>query len=238
MDFLDLSTFPVNAFQIDPHSMSGMFGATAGPMNEDALGNDSLRPGQHATGHVVPDLSDSWHTYSGCGMVQADLWNKIPPPESIEPEHNPSRAENALAGSQERPRSILNLLSLEDILAMEDHGHVAQVRLADVEELSSFVAKEGDLRTWVRYPHCRALLNNPQVINAFVQLYFEHFHPTLPLLHRATFTPSEGPPLLTLAVATIGSRFSKIPQAHTLSTAMGEVLRKAVDNLVDHRTPC
>ncbi|KAB8261641.1 fungal-specific transcription factor domain-containing protein [Aspergillus pseudonomiae] len=231
MDFLDYSMFPVSDLQFDPDGISELQGTAAGQVNEHVPANHFLRCVGHPTGPALPDPSDSWHTYSGSGMVQENLWNKSRSPEAIEPDHCPNRADTSRKGSQGHSRSVLNLLSLGNILAMEDHGHVAKVQPNQVEELSSFI-KGQHPRTSVYPSCCRELLENPQVINAFVQLYFEHFHSTLPLLHRSTFNVSEVPPLLLLAVATIGSRFSKISQAHTLSTVMGEILRKAIDNIV------
>ncbi|RAK82212.1 uncharacterized protein BO72DRAFT_367960 [Aspergillus fijiensis CBS 313.89] len=43
-----------------------------------------------------------------------------------------------------------------------------------------------------------------------VKNYFEHFHPSLPLLHRPTFTVSSAPKLLLKAVTVIGSLCSKV----------------------------
>ncbi|CAG8940269.1 unnamed protein product [Penicillium salamii] len=42
----------------------------------------------------------------------------------------------------------------------------------------------------------------------YVKQYFEHFHPSFPLLHRPTFTMSSAPKLLLKAVNAIGSLFS------------------------------
>lgn len=44
-----------------------------------------------------------------------------------------------------------------------------------------------------------------------VKYYFEHFHPSLPLLHRPTFTVSSAPKLLLNAVSLIGSLYSTSP---------------------------
>lgn len=43
-----------------------------------------------------------------------------------------------------------------------------------------------------------------------VKNYFEHFHPSLPLLHRPTFTVSSAPKLLLKAVTVIGSLCSTV----------------------------
>ncbi|KAE8310505.1 fungal-specific transcription factor domain-containing protein [Aspergillus transmontanensis] len=230
MDFLDLSTFPVNGQQVDMGNISEPHLSTAG---EDIFANDSLVYVETPSSPELPDRPHSWHKYSSSGMVQMDLWSIRRPLGPMEPGDTPRRAEDTSDGPQGLPKSMLNLLTLEDILEMEDYGHVAGVRQEQVEQLASFMATGRDQRTSACPPNCDALLRNTKIINSFVQLYFEHFHQTFPILHRATFNVSEEPPLLMLAVATIGGRFSKIPQAHRLSTVMGDILRKTVENVLE-----
>ncbi|KAE8343344.1 hypothetical protein BDV24DRAFT_172740 [Aspergillus arachidicola] len=230
MDFLDLSAFPVNGQQVDVGNISEPHLSTAG---EDIFDNDSLVYVETPSIPERPDHPHSWHKYSSSGMVQMDLWSIRRPRGPMEPGDTPRTAEDTSDGPQGLPKSMLNLLSLDDILEMEDYGHVAGVRREQVDQLASFMGTGRDQRTSACPPHCEALLRNTKIINSFVQLYFEHFHQTFPILHRATFNVSEEPPLLMLAVATIGGRFSKIPQAHRLSTVMGDILRKTVENVLE-----
>lgn len=116
---------------------------------------------------------------------------------------------------------------------MENYDHVARVRREQVDQMwASYMANERHA-TPTCPPSYRDLLSNPQVINAFVQLYFENFHNTFPILHKATFNVYEESLLLILAVATIGGHFSKLPQARMLSTVLGDMLRKAVERVVN-----
>ncbi|KAL5048222.1 hypothetical protein BDW71DRAFT_213635 [Aspergillus fruticulosus] len=188
MDFLDLSTFPANALAIDPRNISEPNSAMLAQMRADTLVHDSLIEAEESTGAGLRSPSDSWHTYRNTAWDATD-------------------------GPQGLPRSIRNLLSLEDILDMEDYGQVARIRPEQVDELASFMAMNAHQQAPASSPHCRGLLKGPKIINAFVQLYVEHFHPTFPLLHRATFNVLQLTPLLLLATTTIGGRFSKIPQA-------------------------
>ncbi|SJX64763.1 uncharacterized protein SRS1_15194 [Sporisorium reilianum f. sp. reilianum] len=50
-------------------------------------------------------------------------------------------------------------------------------------------------------------------LNLFVQLYFEHHDPILPILHRATFDPDTCDPLLLAAVICLGALCSKAENA-------------------------
>jgi hypothetical protein len=232
MDFPDLSTFTTNVHQIDPNSISEPHSTAEVHLGEYAPVNHPPREHEDRTGAELPDPSGSWHTSSWPGMIRPNLWNKRRPPELIEQEDHPDSMGTVSNGAQALPRSMLNLLSLEDILAIEDHGHVVKVRPEQVEKLAFFMAKTQQERNEACPPSCRGMLSNPKIMNSFVQLYFEHFHWTFPLLHRPTFNVVEEPPLLLLATAAIGSRFSKIPQAYTLTKALGDILCKAINNTV------
>lgn len=50
--------------------------------------------------------------------------------------------------------------------------------------------------------------NHANSEETYVKQYFEHFHPSFPLLHRPTFIVSSTPKLLLKAVTVIGSLFS------------------------------
>lgn len=231
MDFLNLFSFPGNVLQLDIDETSGLHGTATGQVGADTL---AAEPSEQPTSKSLVNPSDSWHTYGGSGMVQPNLWEKHRPARSAELTQDVNKISNMSEGPTGPPVSIISFLSLEDVLAMEDHGHVPRIRERQVTELSALLAKAQCPQYLACDPGVRELLKNPQVINAFVQLYFEHYHPTLPLLHKATFNVDDTPPLLVLAVLTIGGRFSKIPQSHTLTSILGGILRKALDNLVYH----
>ncbi|KAL4755919.1 Zn(II)2Cys6 transcription factor [Aspergillus foveolatus] len=204
MDFLDLWALPGNGPQLDLGEMPEPYGAAAGRPDADTFATEPFQQVQQSASNELRDPSDSWHTYG-------------------EPGHDVNKAAYGREESCGTPRSIINLLSLNDILAMEDLGHVAPVREGQMAELSALIAKARCPESATCDPSVKGLLNNPEVINAFVQLYFEHYQPTLPLLHKATFNVSHAPPLLILAVASIGSRFSKTPQASTLCSMEEEI---------------
>ncbi|KAL4733870.1 fungal-specific transcription factor domain-containing protein [Aspergillus similis] len=233
MDFLDLWALPGNGPQLDLGEMPEPYDAAAGRPDADTFATEPFQQVQQSASNELHDPSDSWRIYGGSGMVQPNLWEESRPRGSIEPGHDVNKAAYGREEPCGTPRSIINLLSLNDILAMEDLGHVSPVRQGQMAELSALIAKARCPESATCDPSVKGLLNNPKVINAFVQLYFEYYQPTLPLLHKATFNVSHTPPLLTLAVASIGSRFSKIPQASTLCSVLGGILRKAIKNLME-----
>jgi hypothetical protein len=231
MDFLDLLAFPGAGHQLDFDQMPESHSGATGQLDAHALATESLEQGEHPMSNKLPDPSDSLHTYGGSGMVQPNLW------ERSRPKGSTGDANKAVRGGDRSPegqKSVINLLSLDDILAMEDQGHVARVRQGQMMDVSGLIANAHCLEFLSCDSGVKDLLKNARVVNAFIQLYFEHYHSTLPLLHKATFNVSDTPPLLILAVAAIGSRFSKVPEAHTLSSVLGGTLRKAI-NIMVHR---
>ncbi|KAI9732449.1 MAG: hypothetical protein M1834_001657 [Cirrosporium novae-zelandiae] len=65
-------------------------------------------------------------------------------------------------------------------------------------------------------------------LSLFVQLYFEYFAPICPFLHGSTFDPNTCHWLLTLAVASIGCRFTDSEEIARCVLPMQEFLRRAI----------
>jgi hypothetical protein len=70
-----------------------------------------------------------------------------------------------------------------------------------------------------------------QTLSVCVNLYFRYFHETLPILRRSTFRVSEAPPVLLLAMAAIGTMYSR-DGLNGLAVAMNELARRAIAYLV------
>ncbi|WVQ73151.1 hypothetical protein IAR50_002715 [Cryptococcus sp. DSM 104548] len=64
-------------------------------------------------------------------------------------------------------------------------------------------------------------------LSHFVNNYFEHFHPVLPIIHRPTFMTEDTPAVLLLAVAAIGANFSG-PEFSSLTVALCELVRRMI----------
>ncbi|KIX06277.1 uncharacterized protein Z518_04252 [Rhinocladiella mackenziei CBS 650.93] len=73
---------------------------------------------------------------------------------------------------------------------------------------------------------------NMNSFNACIDLYFEYFHANYPLLHKASFGPRTHW-ISVLAVAAIGSTFTRTPYALDIREAFQEFLRRAVDQYAD-----
>jgi hypothetical protein len=83
------------------------------------------------------------------------------------------------------------------------------------------------LQTKSNYPKFIELRIPPaRVLNGWVQLYFEHFHPVFPILHKPTFSPATMNPFLVLTVAAIGAHFSDLEDSQACQRAMHELVRR------------
>lgn len=129
------------------------------------------------------------------------------------------------------PPTGLSVLEDEDILQMDDYAHVAKVSSEQVQQLAALIDYE-DRNSRILQGFDVSIFHNVEVMNIFVQLYFEHFHPSLPLLHKATFDVEMTPPIVVLAAAAIGSRYSRLKDARKHAYILGEVLRKTLASLV------
>ena len=72
-------------------------------------------------------------------------------------------------------------------------------------------------------------------INACIDLYFDHFHTTCPLLHQSSFGDNTHW-IVILATAAIGSTFVKAPYALDLREGFQEFLRRAIHQSSDGST--
>lgn len=77
----------------------------------------------------------------------------------------------------------------------------------------------------------------PGHLNYFLQLYYEHFHPILPILHLPTLKLNEDEWVLGLAAAAIGCRYSDSEELLGFIRPMTEFLRRVSVMSVEHHPP-
>ncbi|THZ74778.1 hypothetical protein D6C84_09287 [Aureobasidium pullulans] len=75
-----------------------------------------------------------------------------------------------------------------------------------------------------------------KTLNALVKLYFERFHPVMPILHHPTLNLNTSHWILSLVIVTIGSHMSDFEQAEEYSLCLDEFLRRAISALDPHET--
>lgn len=112
----------------------------------------------------------------------------------------------------------------------ENFAHVNDVPAAAVEEVHRVARIMQGNPTFP--PFTELKIPPLPVINSWVQLYFEHFHPVFPILHKPSFCTPGTHWLLIFVVSAIGAQFSGLPHAQTCSRAMHELVRRQSMHLV------
>lgn len=114
----------------------------------------------------------------------------------------------------------------------EDLSHVQEVSEDVVSNVTSLANR---MEINPHFPSFVKLKLPPTpVINAWVQLYFEHFHPISPILHQPTLSSKDTHWLLIFTVAAIGAKFSTLRGSMSCSRAMHELIRRQSSFLVSN----
>lgn len=107
---------------------------------------------------------------------------------------------------------------------LENFAHVQSL---PIEKVQAIVQLAEEMQREPHHPPFTNLNIPPQpVLDAWVQLYFEHFHPVFPVLHKPTFLLPEVDPLLVLCVAGIGAQFSNLRNARGFAQGIHELVRR------------
>jgi hypothetical protein len=73
---------------------------------------------------------------------------------------------------------------------------------------------------------------NVEIVATFVRLYFEHFHPILPVIHKPSFSLERCPAILLIAMISIGASYSKLKNAKQFADGLSELCRRSLTWLV------
>lgn len=117
-------------------------------------------------------------------------------------------------------------------LDIENFAHVQEVTAEHVDgvaQLAQRMEREPSFPKFVRLK-----IPPSPVLNSWVQLYFEHFHPIFPLLHKPSFNRPDAHWLLIFTVAAIGAQFSEMRNAVACSRSMHEMVRRQSSYLVSN----
>lgn len=114
-----------------------------------------------------------------------------------------------------------------DALAAEDFGHPCRLSAESFQKIRRFLREK-------RKPcqHSERGMPSISAIDAFIQLYFEHFAPQLPFIHAPTFEPDDVTELLVIAVANIGCHYSRSRHRHLYRGVFMEVLGNSIKQQV------
>lgn len=108
-----------------------------------------------------------------------------------------------------------------DILISEDYGHVPKPSISTYETICSLHAQANRSSPEAPLPSLYSL----DILHACAQLYFEHFHQAFPILHQGTFEARCSSGLLYLAVAAVGSQYSRLSIRTKIFSDLVDVIR-------------
>lgn len=115
---------------------------------------------------------------------------------------------------------------LDCVLEMEHFAHVGRLGLEKYEEIVENLQFHADQPIYRSFGS--PVLPSAEVMNSFIQLYFEHFHDTMPFIHKPSFDPSNEHWILVLAVAATGCRFSQVPRSDLYALKLTELVRRSI----------
>lgn len=73
-----------------------------------------------------------------------------------------------------------------------------------------------------------------EVLNSFVELFFEHFNHTVPIVHQATFKPTAEEWILLLGILAVGSQYSSLPSREQF----GETFQSLLQRVISRKVSC
>lgn len=151
------------------------------------------------------------------------LGTPIAPPteEGHQSSHVASHVDGPMPSSSTSPRGDLDPPSENDILIAENFFHVSAVTYETYEKIQSFYQAQMDI--------CFKKLAFPDIkrLNCLVQLYFEHFNAQMSFIHPVIFE-KDGSWILVLAVAVIGSQYTRMAMGKQYIIVLSELLRRAI----------
>ena len=72
-----------------------------------------------------------------------------------------------------------------------------------------------------------------ETLSDFIDLYFEHFHPAFPFIHRPTFLQGDTPVIVLIALAAVGATYAD-KEYKPLAVALDELVRRMITWMVGH----
>ncbi|EXL41413.1 hypothetical protein FOCG_16220 [Fusarium oxysporum f. sp. radicis-lycopersici 26381] len=117
------------------------------------------------------------------------------------------------------------LLSDVDIIAAENYYHVPALSDETYQRMRLFFCS---LHNTSSYSSETQEFPDIDVLNSFMQLYFEYVNAQFPVLHLPTFQPSPKSWMLVLAVVAVGCSHSAIRNQHEFAVPLRDLLHQAL----------
>ncbi|KAF4472130.1 hypothetical protein FALBO_968 [Fusarium albosuccineum] len=138
-------------------------------------------------------------------------------------DRSPSRSKRVTAKRLSLKFPKLNA-SDEEILTSEAFSHVPDISEGAYKRITDFYL---DQCGWTETGELDSFPTRA-TLSALCQLYFEHFHPLIPVLHVPTFLPKHDTWILVIGIAVVGCQYSAISMAQDMAIALQELLYRAL----------
>jgi hypothetical protein len=187
---------------------------------EDAFGYSDVAStdpsGLHALSGVAGTM-DPQMSMSLDGSAPVQLPN-------FQQEHSRPAEEVQKPSSNAQPDNYVSETTLteedRDILISEDYGHVPKPSISTYERISAHYAEVSRYSSEAP-PNLYPL----DILHVCTQLYFEHFHKSFPILHQRTFEARSSSWLLYIAVAAVGSHYSRLSNRTSIFVDLVKAIR-------------
>ncbi|KAF9889807.1 hypothetical protein FE257_006897 [Aspergillus nanangensis] len=182
--------------------------------------------------------NDRVETLPGTGIDSAYLVPFKNPPSprrpnmdlETDPLHQPSYPTSAQHQVLIASHSQLSDRDDAEIILSENFRHVDSVSHDTYQAMLTFYDENCELLT-----EAPGTVPPREVVSAFVQLYFEHAHPAVPIIHIPTFNPPPEKWCLMAAVALIGCQHSGVSNRLQSEAFFHSILRKFITKIPVHR---
>ncbi|KAL4993522.1 hypothetical protein BDV10DRAFT_198273 [Aspergillus recurvatus] len=156
---------------------------------------------------LLRGLSSTGGDHAGASSCQSDTTEQ-------EQEQSPSPHRSCCARFPETKPD-------EDVIATENYGHVKSIPDSQYRQIRDFWKSQ-------QCPSCTSPFISPSVLDATIQLYFEHHNPWMPFLHPDYFDRSNVSWVLIVAVASVGCQYSSMSNSEAYILALQDLLQRAL----------
>ncbi|KAK8257368.1 fungal-specific transcription factor domain-containing protein [Phyllosticta capitalensis] len=198
---------------------------------------DSPLPALPGSANIIMTRSINGDLSKG-GMLQPALWTQSRPgtpsnaPREATAWDSSRRGEHTYQATDSASGTALpTRMPRVNLEAVEDHYHVPPVSKEVMHEIAAWIEQQNAVS-----PSDQCVEADAGLFNRFVQLYFEYFHPVVPILHKPSFNRTRMPWMLVFAVAAVGGEYAGIEMCKAYVSKLQECLRSATCAFVERHT--
>lgn len=183
----------------------------------------------------VPPAEQSPHTHASSPKnvppLTSGLHTRPPSPKQPDPSADwPTAWDPTQDGAMEQDLEVAEAVGVHR--SVESHHDSIKCSEQDrISILEMLRFAELKVETFHRFYVRLSRISLP-TLSHFLQCYFDFLHPYIPWCHKASFNPSATSGFLLGMMISLGAQYSSISGAKTFSHTLGDVIHRAVGNIV------